>query len=101
MAQEHFTTHRPPEGYRKLAIGVRCPCTNLYQIGSEFYCCNEGPIPPEAAVPQPQRMPITLEQRAACIADTANGAARGALRRQRVYDAALKMLTELRQELKG
>lgn len=38
---------------------------------------------------------MTLAERAACIADlAAPGSVRGALRRQRVYDKALQMLTE-------
>ena len=42
---------------------------------------------------------MTIEQRAACIADLAMpGAVRGALRRKRVYDKALQMLGELAHE---
>jgi hypothetical protein len=42
---------------------------------------------------------MTIEQRAACIADLAMpGAVRCALRRKRVYDKALQMLGELAHE---
>lgn len=41
---------------------------------------------------------MTLEERAASIADVSLGTARGALRRQRIYDQALKMLTEARTD---
>lgn len=37
---------------------------------------------------------MTLEERAACIADKSLTTARGALRRDRIYQEALKMLTE-------
>lgn len=42
---------------------------------------------------------MTLEERAACIADTADGSARGVERRRRIYNKALKMLTELKDEM--
>lgn len=42
---------------------------------------------------------LTLEERAAAVADLAMpGAVRGALRRARVYDKALKMLREATDE---
>jgi hypothetical protein len=41
---------------------------------------------------------MTLEERAACIADQAAGTARGALRRKRVYDKALAMLREASED---
>lgn len=40
-------------------------------------------------------MIMTIEERAACIADQAIGTARGALRRKRVYDKAVQMLMEI------
>ena len=36
----------PPQGYTKLASGLRCRCVNLWQEGDDFYCCKLNAPPP-------------------------------------------------------